>query len=164
MNKYQEGVFLKKLLLIFVCALTLCSCGKKDSAPEKLAENFDVNARICDGDFEAEAKMSRSPEGWQITVTSPETIEGMNITLTQSDCRIAFSELTYNVKSDELPENSPLRLTARALDKAAAAKTSGSLGDLDYSLSFKDGSPQTLKIGPNITAEFDGYKKTNKEK
>ena len=146
--------------ILLTAAIGVSGCSAEKDEAVGLDESFSVNAHICQADFEADAKMQRTEQGWQITMTSPETVEGMQLMLTDEDCRIQYSELTYNVKKSELPDGSPVGLTARVLDKAVKAKDSGTISGMDYELKSKNGKPQELKIGSDITVEFTKYKKS----
>ena len=140
-----------------ILAASLFSCSKAEESTISLPESFSLNALITDGDFEASAKMKRSVGGWQITITAPETIEGMKISYTDIDCKIELDELSYTVSLDELSNSSPLRLTVNALDKCVKGKKEGEILNEEYSFEFnEDGSPKALEIG-SISAVFSEY-------
>lgn len=154
----MKRVFAAVYSICTVCVMTLSSCGKSQPENISLPDKFSVKAEITDRDFTANAEMLRLENGWEITVTEPETLKGMEITLTDADCKIAYSELSYTASNKDLPANSALRLTAQALDRCVKSKTEGKLNGADYKVTFKDGKPKSLEIGGEIEVKFSGYK------
>lgn len=152
---------MKKALLTLAAIpfFALCSCSKSEDKKITLPESYSVRATITQRDFEAKADMKRSKDCWEIEILSPESLEGMEITLTEADCRIEYRELEYSADSGELPEFSPIRLTAKVLDKTSASKPSGQIGGEDYSVKLKDGKPVSAEIGSDLTVKFEKFKK-----
>ncbi|MCD7742492.1 MAG: hypothetical protein LUI06_09830 [Ruminococcus sp.] len=151
---------LLKIAVAAVCAvqaLTLTSCGQSEEDPTKLAASFSLCAKIQDDDFTATAQMTRSDEGWQIQLTSPETLEGMSICCTSTGWLIDYNELSYTIPIYELLDSSPLRLTVSALDRCVSSKASGTIYGQEYSVAFENGAPKTLTLGENLTATFTEY-------
>lgn len=151
---------MKKTIAI-MCAVpvfALSACGSSDEKTEKLPEKFSLCAQISDRDFTATADMTRLENGWEIAVTAPETLEGMQISLTDADCKITYDELSYTAANEDIPANSAIRLTALSLDKCVKAKPSGTVSGADYKFTFKDGKPETLKIGGEIEVCFSDFK------
>lgn len=144
--------------LLAVPVLLLCSCGKSYDNSESLPESFTVNAQISDRDFSATAEMQRREGGWEITLTEPETLEGMRLDLTDADCTVTYGELTYTAANDDMPANSAVRLTAQALDRCVRSKTSGMINGAEYKLSLKNGKPEKLTVGGEIEVTFSDFK------
>jgi hypothetical protein len=137
--------------------IALSGCGKEAEEAVSLPENFSITAEITQEDFTASADMKRLNGGWEITVTVPDTLSGMQITLTDADCTVDYRELSYTAANEDMPANSPLRLTAQVLDKCVKSKTSGTINGADYEISFKNGQPDSLQIGNEIEVNFSGY-------
>lgn len=149
----------KSIAIISVLPIfALSACGNSNERSEKLPEKFSLCAQISDRDFTATAEMTRLENGWEISMTAPETLEGMQISLTDADCKITYDELSYTAANEDMPANSSIRLTALSLDKCVKAKSSGTVGGADYSFTFKDGKPETLKIGGEIEVSFSNFK------
>lgn len=147
--------------IALICAVpifALSACGKTSEKSEKLPEQFSLCAQISDRDFTATADMTRLENGWEITMTAPETLEGMQISLTDADCKITYNELNYTASNEDMPANSAVRLTALTLDKCVKSKPSGTVSGADYAFTFKDGKPETLKIGGEIEVSFSNFK------
>ena len=152
---------MKKIIVITTAVMLAagsCSCGKKQTTekPVKLAEKFTLNAEFSDGELEAAAEMTRVPEGWEITMTAPERVEGMTFELSEMECMARFGELSYPVATETMPDSSPLLLTARALDKCVLKGNSGTVTSQSYLLTSKDGKPDTLRVG-SMTVTLTDY-------
>ncbi len=95
-----------------------------------------------------------------MTVTAPENVEGMQFLLSKGGWTISCEGLSYSAGEDQLPENSPLRLTARALDECVE-KADGSSGKIDgerYCVNYKNGKPTGLTIGSEVNVKLSKYK------
>lgn len=157
----KKHVFAAVCISAFLFTLSACSVSESESV--RLSDSFTVTAHISDCGFETDLEMKRTPEAWFITVLAPETIAGMEITLSEYNCLIEYEGLSYSVnglddvQTDGLPEYSPIRLTAAALDKCVRTTPSGYIGNEEYSFDFEDGIPQTLSIGKDFSAEFSDF-------
>lgn len=158
---------IRRIPRVAVCAfcmtaavgLTACSDGVAEQ-PKKLPESFSIHADITDDGFKAAADMKRSSDGWLMTVTAPESLEGMQFLLSDGGWTISCDSLSYSAGEDQLPGTSPLRLTARALDLCTKDKPAGKLSGQQYEVSFREGKPETLTVGSSLTVKFSKYKKT----
>ncbi len=129
-------------------ALALAACaGVEEKPPEKLPECFTVNAVICDGELEAEAELTRAPEGWEVVMSAPETVGGLRFELTDIECAVSLGELNYPFAAETMPACSPLMLTVRALDKCVYGGDSGTVSGQEYRLTYSEGVPKTLTVG-----------------
>jgi hypothetical protein len=151
---------MKKILAAVLClpVITLSGCDKTDEQEKiSLPEEFCITAEISDREFACTAEMKRSEGMWEIAVTSPERLDGMTITLTDSDCTVSYSDLSYTVESKKIPDTSPIKLTALSLDKCVNGYSEGSVCGTDYVFSFGDTSPDSLQIGSDITVKFSDF-------
>ena len=138
----------KELVIAAFLAFALSSCAAEQPAPpERLPEAFTVNAEIHDGELNAAAELKRAPEGWEVTMTAPETVEGMRFELTDIECAAGIYELNYSFAAETLPCGSPLMLMVRALDGCVRGEDEGTVAGQSYLLSYKDGAPDTLTVG-----------------
>ena len=150
------------LAAVYASVICLSACGKQEEKPpEKLPESFTVNAVIKDGELEAGAVLTRTPAGWSVSMTSPERLEGVSFEMTDIDCMAGWGDLRYTAAGDMLC-SSPLLLTAKALDGCVRRSMTGTVSGQSYELSFKDGSPDTLRIGI-VSAELSGLSTTAAE-
>lgn len=142
-------------------ALTFSGCAESENTQNvKISQNFTIHAKITDSDITAEADMQRSADGWLMTVTAPENVEGIQFLLSDGGWTISCEGLSYSAGEEQLPENSPLRLTARALDECVKDSdgSSGKIGGERYSVTFKDCKPAKLTVGSEVTVKFSKYK------
>ena len=153
----KRCVILCAVICASLCAFCSCSDKPSSSKPVTLSEKFTVTAQFTNGDLSACADMTRIPEGWEITMTAPERVEGLTFELTEMECTARFSELTYPFATETMPDSSPLLLTARALDKCVLKSNTGTVSGQNYSLTCTDGKPDTLQIG-SMTVTLTDYK------
>lgn len=114
------------------------------------------------------ASLSRKENSWLVTYTEPDSISGMTITFSEDTYKIKLGELEFDAKRDELPDSAISTMIISALDKSTLStnvkyKTnkgntiaSGTVGDKDYELVFKDDIPQSLKIS-GYTVTFSNF-------
>ncbi|MCR5122936.1 MAG: hypothetical protein K6B74_11015 [Ruminococcus sp.] len=142
------------MIISAAAALVLAACAKaEEKPPEKLPEQFTVNAVIRDGDFEAEAELTRAPEGWQVIMSAPETVEGLRFELTDIESSVGLGELNYPFAAETMPACSPLLLTVKALDGCVRGSDTGIVSGQDYRLTYNDGVPSVLSVG-SLTARL----------
>ena len=142
-----------------ICAISTASaCGSSKSAEISLPKSYTVTADISSDDFAGKAKFERLEGGWQISVSEPKTLEGMEISLTDADCKISFEEMEQTFSREELPANSPIFLTAQVLEKCAAGKISGKISGEDYDVAIKKDKPKSAEIG-EMSVKFSKFAK-----
>ena len=147
------------LMCMCICAISTASaCGNSKSAEISLPKSYTVTADISGDDFAGKAKFERLEGGWQISVSEPKTLAGMEISLTDADCKISFEEMEQTFSRDELPASSPIFLTAQVLEKCAAGKISGKISGEDYDVAMKKDKPKSAEIG-KMSVKFSKFAK-----
>ena len=147
------------MMCMCICAISTASaCGNSKSAEISLPKSYTVTADISSDDFAGKAQFERSEGGWQISVSEPKTLAGMEISLTDADCKISFEEMEQTFSREELPANSPIFLTARVLKKCAAGKVSGKISSEDYDVEMKNDKPKSAEIG-EMSVKFSKFAK-----
>ena len=147
------------LMCMCICAISTASaCSSSKSAEISLPKSYTVTADISSDDFAGKAKFERLEGGWQISVSEPKTLAGMEISLTDADCKISFEEMEQTFSREELPANSPIILTAQVLEKCAAGKISGKIGGEDYDVAMKNDKPKSAEIG-EMSVKFSKFAK-----
>ncbi len=147
------------LMCMCICAISTASaCGNSKSAEISLPKSYTVTADISSDDFAGKAQFERLEGGWQISVSEPKTLAGMEISLTDADCKISFEEMEQTFSREELPANSPIFLTARVLEKCAAGKISGKISSEDYDVEMKNDKPKSAEIG-EMSVKFSKFAK-----
>ena len=82
------------MMCMCICAISTASaCGSSKSAEISLPKSYTVTADISSDDFAGKAQFERLEGGWQISVSEPKTLAGMEISLTDADCKISFEEM-----------------------------------------------------------------------
>lgn len=147
------------LMCMCICAISTASaCGSSKSAEISLPKSYTLTADISSDDFAGKAQFERLEGGWQISVSEPKTLAGMEISLTDADCKISFEEMEQTFSREELPANSPIFLTAQVLEKCAAGKISGKISGEDYDVAMKNDKPQSAEIG-EMSVKFSKFAK-----
>ena len=147
------------LMCMCICAISTASaCGNSKSAEISLPKSYTVTADISSDDFAGKAQFERLEGGWQISVSEPKTLAGMEILLTDADCKISFEEMEQTFSREELPANSPIFLTVRVLEKCAAGKDSGKISSEDYDVEMKNDKPKSAEIG-EMSVKFSKFAK-----
>ncbi len=147
------------LMCMCICAISTASaCGSSKSTEISLPKSYTVNAEISSDDFVGKAQFERLEGGWQITVSEPKTLEGMEMSLTDADCKISFEEMEQTFSREELPTSSPIILTAQVLEKCAAGKVSGNIGGENYDVAVKNNKPKSAEIG-ETSVKFSKFAK-----
>lgn len=162
-------------LLIFPVILTLffsLTACKKDVKPATLKIPYSCELTIEsdeEGSDTYKATLSRKENSWLVTYTEPESISGMTITYSNDSYKIKLDELEFDASRDELPDSAISTMIISALDKTTLSSNveyetndgctvaSGSVGEKDYELVFKDDVPQSLKIS-GYTVTFANFK------
>ena len=152
---------MKRFIMMCMCICTISTasaCGSSNSAVISLPKSYTVTADISSDDFAGKAQFERLEGGWQISVSEPKTLAGMEISLTDADCKISFEEMEQTFSREELPANSPIFLTARVLEKCAAGKVSGKISSEDYDVEMKNDKPKSAEIG-EMSVKFSKFAK-----
>lgn len=110
---------------------------------------------------------------WELEITSPETIAGMEITSSGDTVDSSLGELSFSLPTESVPEASPFMAMFAALDSAAVSTsplTSGEEGGWvmatdKYTIAFDgSGAPVSMAMSsPRFTAEFSSFTLTAAE-
>lgn len=138
-----------------VLSVGLSSCTKNESKAVTLPETYTVTAKISDGDFTAEAKLTRREGGWEVEMLSPDNLKGMEITLTEQNRSITYEELSFSANNEDLPNSSPISLTTKLLEKAEVQKPNGEIYGCEYEIKLKDGKPKSATLGDELSVSFE---------
>lgn len=92
---------MKKLLCIFVCVLLCAGCQKnpkevKNEIPDFYGFRTDVKTIVNDINVSANAEYTEL-DGFVITLTSPESVNGMIIKIKDNECEILYHSLSFFV-------------------------------------------------------------------
>ena len=102
---------MKKILCVICTILMLSGCGivnsKEDEneIPDFMGFSTDVYTEINDTKIEGSAKYTEL-DGLVLTLTSPETLVGMEIICKDSECKVDLHKLSFSVNYMNLPFNS----------------------------------------------------------
>ncbi len=165
---------MKKRILLsaaVVMLVGLSSCGKTIGKPEQLDKNFTCEAVFSENDNKYQANLERvDGVGWNAVFTSPETIEGMEVSLLNDKCTVNFKDLTYTVDRAELPQYGFLSLVTSSVDNCISGKNletsqkgedflqKGTIKGADYTAQISEKTISNVNIANQITAEFSNYK------
>ena len=146
-----------KLIAVSALSLALVSCAEtaEEKPPVRLPEEFTVNAAIHDGELNASAELCRTPAGWSVKMTAPERLVGVSFELTDIECMASCGDLHYPMAAETMLGSSPLLMTVHALDGCVRGSDSGTAEGQSYTLTYKEGVPDTLTIG-TVTVELSG--------
>lgn len=140
------------------CTVTAYIIPPGESADSETEFTFSGHTRRLGGGF------------WEMTIDSPETVAGLEISAADDILTSRMGELTFDMKTASLPDSSPLTAFFSEMDEAAArldagnTLTSGEDGGWVYSggnsTIIFDGSgyPVSMAVGePKMTVEFTGF-------
>lgn len=167
----KKNIKLLILAITFIFLFSLSAC-KKEAETVTLQIPYSCELTIKSNEKDSntyKASLSRKENSWQVTYTEPESINGMIITFSNDTYKIKLDELEFDAKRDELPDSAISTMIISALDKTTLSSNveyktndgctvaSGTIGEKDYELIFKDDIPQTLKIS-DYTVTFLNFK------
>lgn len=101
---------MKKILCIIVCILLLAGCGKNISKeveyeiPDFNGFGADVYTVVNDVKICAHAEYVEF-DNLTLTITSPESVKGMEIICKDGECKINLNELSFLISDEQLPFN-----------------------------------------------------------
>lgn len=140
------------------CTVTAYIIPPGESADSETEFTFSGHTRRLGGGF------------WEMTIDSPETVAGIEISAADDILTSRMGELTFDMQTASLPDSSPLTAFFSEMDEAAArldagnTLTSGEDGGWVYSggnsTIIFDGSgyPVSMAVGePKMTVEFTGF-------
>lgn len=167
----KKNIKLLVLAITFTLLFSLSAC-KKETENVTLQIPYSCELIIKSNEKDSntyKASLARKENSWQVTYTEPESISGMIITFSNDTYKIKLDELEFDAKRDELPDSAISTMIISALDKTTLSSNveyktndgctvaSGTIGEKDYELIFKDDIPQTLKIS-DYTVTFLSFK------
>ncbi len=159
------------ITVIFVIAL--CGCAKK-AEPISINTNFSADCNIEYDKFKSQMFISRlGSGGWEMSFSSPETINGLAVTYENENTNLSYKGLAFSIPREDIPINAIVTNITAVFDNvsnknnAEFAKKNGivtACGRIDsgnYTIKFneKDGSPLSLEIKQiDLKVEFKDYK------
>ncbi len=101
---------MKKLLCIFVCVLLFAGCEKsskevKNEIPDFYGFKTDVKTIVNDVNISALAEYTEF-NGLNLTLTSPESVNGMIIKIKDNECEMLYHSLSFFVPIYSMPFDS----------------------------------------------------------
>ena len=101
---------MKKILCIFVCVLLCAGCQKnpkevKNEIPDFYGFRTDVKTIVNDVNVSANAEYTEL-DGLVITLTSPESVNGMIIKIKDNECEVLYHSLSFFVPVNSMPFDS----------------------------------------------------------
>lgn len=110
------------------------------------------------------------PQFWEMSISSPDTVAGMEIVKTDSAMTSRLDGLSFDIFTEEIPSASPVAAVFGALDSAAVQLESGGglssgengswvMNGSGYSIIFDStGAPVSMSLtASRITAEFTSF-------
>jgi hypothetical protein len=100
---------MKKLLCILICILLFAGCEKTKEAENEISDFYgfraDVKTVVNDISISAKSEFTEN-EKLVLTVVSPESIEGMKISIEDEECEIEFNSLSFFIPLKSMPPDS----------------------------------------------------------
>lgn len=127
---------MKRLLCIFICVLLFAGCEKTKDAENEIPDFYgfkaDVKTVVNGTNISAKAEFTEN-EKLVLTVVSPESVEGMRISIKDEECEVDFNSLSFFIPLESMPPDS-LCVCLNACAKSV--KTADFVTD-HYSYSYK---------------------------
>lgn len=138
----RKSALLAILIVIIMLVCTGCN-GKNGGILLKKPElnvPFETDIKAQAGTLEFEGNMKRYGTGiWEMNVTAPETLAGLNIFYSDEGVRAKLGELSLDVPAEDIKDGAVFALIFKAMDSAA----------LSENLTFAD-----TEEGKVLTGEF----------
>lgn len=100
--------------------MLLCGCENNTLMPSPdLSGNISLQGTISCGTIKAEAEISRTDGVWKITYTSPDSISGMEIVTSGTDCKVTHSGIVFDYKTEDVPFVTAIDYVTGAIDSTA---------------------------------------------
>jgi len=120
---------MRKKILILVAALVLAGCSSGGASADKLEETFVYSAKLEEMGITAELERA-SGSGWNITVSEPATIKGMQLSyLADGKCTLRFEGHAAIYDRSQLPQGGVFDLMIAAADMCIEEKGVKTLTD-----------------------------------
>ncbi|MBR1384023.1 MAG: hypothetical protein IJ555_09505, partial [Ruminococcus sp.] len=161
---------MRKTILLFpltLAMLTLASCSKGSTDPDKVPDSYTADVRLTTNGREFSATLVKSKNDWQFEFTEPETIKGMKLSSDGDSFTAELEKLKFIDDIKNLSENSPPRLIVKALSMCESGKgmtaekkngktvNTGTIEGADLSVTFDNGKPVSMEIGGEIAVTFE---------
>ncbi len=157
-------------IILTATAFALVSCGNEQSKRQQPETNFSCKAVINQDGEKFEAELQRiDGSGWNAVFTSPETIEGLEVSLLNDKCTVTFQGLTYTADREALPEYGILSLISAVEDNCISGKSEnisvngdifteqGSVHDFEYTAEIQGKYVVGIEIGEDFSADFSDF-------
>ncbi|MBR6102159.1 MAG: hypothetical protein IKP95_07015 [Ruminococcus sp.] len=155
---------LKKITAL-AAVILLSGCSGQSGEPDALEKSFKASLTLSEG-FAAEAERVEG-SGWNYTLTEPESVKGLEITLlSEGKCVVSIGEHSTVYERSELPRYAPLDLLSSALDmciEGKGVKTSvngektvrtGTVRGVGFTVTSSGGKPSEVSFNGGMTAEI----------
>lgn len=100
---------MKKLLCIFICILLFAGCEKTKESQSEIPDFYgfktDVKTVVNDISITANAEFTEIDK-LVLTLTSPESVKGMKISIKDNECTIDYHSLSFSVPIKSMPFDS----------------------------------------------------------
>ena len=149
-----RGFLASILLVMSILSFTGCKNGGLLVKSPDMNVPFQSEVKVQAKELEFEGTIKRYGTGlWSMTVTSPETLAGLNITYNDESVTAELDGLTLEIDMEDINSNAVFAQLFKAVDSAAAAESmsctetedgkvfTGEFSGGEYKLTFE---PQTL--------------------
>ena len=149
--------------------MLLCSCNAKSTKPDTMPESYKTDVLISDNGREFSGSFCKDEQGWEYEFSAPESIKGMKLSKTAEGFTAELEKLKITDAPEKLPQNSPARLIAGALEMCESGKgvtaeykggkvvNKGVINGADFEVTFDDGIPCSMEIGSEIAVTFKNF-------
>lgn len=126
---------MKKLLLIPLCLLLLCSCSKKEIKPQLCGIGFTAQVEYYNEQYSFEGEIS---EDYTLTavITAPKELKDLKITTNGAETRVEYNGLSYTPVEGTMPFSQVLCDFLTPIKEVAVT---GALADSDGKLTIGSG-------------------------
>ena len=175
MSKFRKSALI--IILIVIMLLLCTSCNSQNinflSKTPDMNTQYETDMKVQSGELEFSCTVKHyGTEFWGMSVTSPDTLAGLEISMNSEGVKATLDGLELDVPSEEIRNTAVFALIFKALDNAAASDLScidtedgmyyeGEFGGVIYRLTFDGESmkPILLEIPEAaLTAEISGFK------
>ena len=103
--------------------LMLTACKESGNiTPPDLSGNIEISGVISCGTLKAEADISRTDGVWTICYTSADSLNGMEIVINGTDCKVAHSGISFDYSSEQVPFVTAADYITTVIDNAQSAE------------------------------------------
>ena len=124
MLKKRRGFLIPILLVMSILLCTGCKDGGLLVKSPDMNVPFQSDVKVQAKELEFEGTVKRYGTGmWSMTVTSPETLEGLTLTYNDEGVTAELDGLTLEIAAEDLGSGAVFAQIFRAVDSAASAGT-----------------------------------------